>query len=108
VLSSLPLEGNVRELQVLLKRELFTPFSIRSSALDAITRNDHKPVFSEEFPDFKQHRIASEKAYLIRLLQICGGDVAKASKVSKKYRSDLYELFKRHTIQHSDFKNKKE
>ena len=44
--------------------------------------------------------------YLHKLMKACGGKVLKASKVSGRYRADLYELLRRHNIKARDYKDK--
>jgi two-component system, NtrC family, response regulator GlrR len=52
----------------------------------------------------KEARAEFEKAYLIRLLNLCDGKVTKAAVIAGKYRADFYDLLKKHNIKLQDFK----
>ena len=43
--------------------------------------------------------------YLIYLLKLCQGNVSKAAKLAGKYRTDFYDLLKKHGFKTGDFKN---
>jgi len=52
----------------------------------------------------KEARAEFEKAYLIRLLQMCDGKATRAAEIAGKYRADFYDLLKKHEIKVADFK----
>jgi len=52
----------------------------------------------------KAARAEFEKAYLIRLLQMCDGKATRAAEIAGKYRADFYDLLKKHEIKVADFK----
>lgn len=56
-------------------------------------------------PPLKEARNAYEKSYLIHLLEICKGNISNAAKLAGKYRSDFYDLLKKHDLKAEDFKN---
>jgi two-component system response regulator GlrR len=41
---------------------------------------------------------------LIRLLELCEGNVSKAAALAGKYRADLYDLLKKHNISKTSYK----
>ena len=47
-----------------------------------------------------------EKDYLLRLIELTGGNVSKAAALSGKYRADLYELLKKYDLKPSDFRRR--
>ena len=56
------------------------------------------------FKTLKEARAEFEKAYLIRLLQMCDGKATRAAEIAGKYRADFYDLLKKHEIRVADFK----
>jgi two-component system response regulator GlrR len=54
---------------------------------------------------FKQAKSEFEKDYLIRLIQNTRGNVAQAAKIAGKYRADLYDLFKKHSLDPDEFRS---
>jgi two-component system response regulator GlrR len=95
--------GNVREL------ENSVEYAVAMTQQDTITEDfifQTKGVISKEpFKPLKEARDAYEKGYLIHLLEICEGNVSKASKLAGKYRADFYDLLKKHGLRTDDFKN---
>ena len=59
---------------------------------------------SGSLKSLKEARAEFEKAYLIRLLELCDGKAAKAAEIAGKYRADFYDLLKKHEIKLADFK----
>jgi two-component system response regulator GlrR len=109
--------GNVRELEntleyaaTMTQQNVITEELILETAIptDGDTQ-DQPPQISplaEETPlkSIKQARAEFERRYLIRLLEACGGSVAKASEIAEKHRADFYDLLKKHNIKIQDFK----
>jgi predicted HTH domain antitoxin len=52
----------------------------------------------------KEARAEFDRAYLIRLLELCGGSAAKAAQIAGKYRADFYDLLKKRGIKIQDFR----
>jgi two-component system response regulator GlrR len=76
--------------------------------IDAVAHNDAPPpaALAQDGPlkSIKQARAEFERGYLIRLLEACGGSVAKASEIAEKHRADFYDLLKKHNIKIQDYK----
>jgi len=92
--------GNVRELENAIE------FAIAMSEGDTIDEelilpasDSHKPL-----PTLNEARAGFEKTYLRNLLKATGGNISKAAELAGKYRADLYNLLKKHTISPGDFK----
>jgi DNA-binding NtrC family response regulator len=91
--------GNVRELESLLLRE----FLLHESGEELeITVGTPAPAQPEQPPDFKRakaHAVAEfERSYLRRLLAYAGGNISLAARLSRKDRSALNKLVKKHGI----------
>ncbi|HKA34377.1 MAG TPA: helix-turn-helix domain-containing protein, partial [Candidatus Binatia bacterium] len=52
----------------------------------------------------KQAKGAFEKNYLIRLLELSGGNISQAARLAGKYRADFYDLLKKYEINAESFK----
>jgi two-component system response regulator GlrR len=95
--------GNVRELENTIE------YSMAMTHQDVITEDlvlQTKGVTPspEQLRPLKEARDAYEKGYLIHLLEICKGNVTQAAKLAGKYRSDFYDLLKKHNLTTEDFK----
>lgn len=94
--------GNVRELENTIE------YAVAMTKQDTITEDfilQTKGTLTQEpFKPLKEARDAYEKGYLIHLLEICEGNVTKASKLAGKYRADFYDLMKKHNLKSEDFK----
>jgi two-component system, NtrC family, response regulator GlrR len=109
--------GNVRELEntleyaaTMTQQNIITDDLILEAAIPTdIGAQDHEPqtpAQAEQGPlkSIKEARAEFEKGYLIRLLEACGGSVAKASEIAEKHRADFYDLLKKHNIKIQEFK----
>jgi len=94
--------GNVRELENTVE------YAVAMTQQNMITEDNilqPKGAISEEpLKPLKEARDAYEKGYLIRLLEICSGNVSKAAKLAGKYRADFYDLLRKHNLKSEDFK----
>ena len=45
-----------------------------------------------------------EREYLVQLVELTGGNVSQAAKLSGKHRADLYELLKKHDIDPQNYR----
>ena len=107
--------GNVRELEntleyaaTMTQQNIIGEDLILEPAIpsDPVAQ-DHAPQpLADEAPlkSIKQARAEFERGYLIRLLESCGGSVAKASEIAEKHRADFYDLLKKHNIRIQDYK----
>jgi two-component system, NtrC family, response regulator GlrR len=109
--------GNVRELENALEYAItMTQKDVITDDLVLQTKTDNGVAATEEaiqsqllptagsFKTLKVARAEFEKAYLIRLLQMCDGKATRAAEIAGKYRADFYDLLKKHDIRVADFK----
>ena len=93
--------GNIRELRneiesavVMARKDVISEDNILRSYKERIT--PLKP--------FKKAKEDFEKKYLKRLIENADGNITKAAVISGKYRADLYQLFKKHGLNPSEFR----
>ncbi len=110
--------GNVRELEnaleyavTMTQKDVITDdlvLQTRSSngvaSTDEAIQTQLLPTTPGSFKTLKEARAEFEKAYLIRLLQMCDGKATRAAEIAGKYRADFYDLLKKHEIRVADFK----
>ena len=110
--------GNVRELentleyavtmapQNVITDDLVLPTAgghVATAALEDTPQSQAMPVLGA-LKSLKQARTDFEKAYLMRLMEICNGKASKAAEIAGKYRADFYDLLKKHEIKLADYK----
>jgi two-component system response regulator GlrR len=109
--------GNVRELENTLEYAVtMTQQNVITDDLVLQTNGPAAPATVEDtaqshllpvpgaLKSLKEARVEFEKAYLIRLMEICSGKASKAAEIAGKYRADFYDLLKKHEIKLADFK----
>ena len=96
--------GNVRELENTVECAVaMSTQDIVNEDLILQTQNLEKrriKVYKEAKEDF-------EKDYLAQLIDMAQGNVSKAAKLAGKYRADLYELLKKHSLDPANFRVEK-
>jgi two-component system response regulator GlrR len=94
--------GNVRELENTIE------YAVAMTQQDVITEDlilqTKIPISQESTKPLREARDEFEKDYLIRLLELCEGNVTKAAKLAGKHRVDFYDLLKRHGLKTEDFR----
>ena len=93
--------GNVRELENTIES------AMAMATQDVITEDfilQPQRIKVKPFQSFKKAKEEFEKSYLIELIEMANGNMSKAAEISKKYRADLYELFKKHDLKPADFR----
>ena len=97
--------GNVRELEHVIE------YAVAMTQTDIITEDLIllRTASSAEEPwrPLKQAKGVFEKNYLIRLLELSGGNVSQAARLAGKYRADFYDLMRKHGLSVDDFKKGK-
>jgi two-component system response regulator GlrR len=109
--------GNVRELEntleyavTMTQREIIGDELILQSRMSTAAMPSEDAIPAQLLPTpgslktLKEARAEFEKAYLIRLLQMCDGKATRAAEIAGKYRADFYDLLKKHEIRVADFK----
>ena len=109
--------GNVRELEntleyaiTMTQRDIVTDDLVLQTKISSGVATTEEAVQSQllptpgSFKTLKEARAEFEKAYLIRLLQMCDGKATRAAEIAGKYRADFYDLLKKHDIKVADFK----
>jgi two-component system, NtrC family, response regulator GlrR len=93
--------GNVRELENTIE------YAVAMTTQEMVGKDLILQADEMENSDPKSLKDAKnqfEKSYISNLLSVTGGNVSKASKLAGKYRSDFYDLLKKHDLDPSDFK----
>ncbi len=94
--------GNVRELENTLE------YAAAMTREDVITEEfifQPKRLSGEEpLKPLKEARDAFERGYLIKLLHACNGNISEAAELAGKYRTDFYNLLKKHSLNPADFR----
>jgi two-component system response regulator GlrR len=109
--------GNVRELEnsleyaiTMTQRDIIGDELILQTKISTAAAPGEETVPAQLLPmpgshkTLKEARAEFEKAYLIRLLQMCDGKATRAAEIAGKYRADFYDLLKKHEIKVADFK----
>jgi two-component system, NtrC family, response regulator GlrR len=109
--------GNVRELEnaleyaaTMTQRDVITDDLILQTKIGNGVATTEEAIQTQllptpgSFKTLKEARAEFEKAYLIRLLQMCDGKATRAAEIAGKYRADFYDLLKKHEIRVADFK----
>ncbi len=95
--------GNVRELENTIEYG-----AAMTTNQDLITEEyilqTKSETIQETLKPLREARDAFEKNYLTHLLQLCEGNISKASELAGKYRADFYDLLKKHGIKAGDYK----
>jgi len=94
--------GNVRQLFNVVEQCValsLTPI-IPASLVQKALRD--RPL---EILPFNEARQRFERDYLIQVLQITGGNVAHAARLSQRNRTDFYKLLERHNLTPASFKS---
>lgn len=101
VLLTAPWPGNVRQLQNVVEQSvaLATTPIIPTTLVRSALRSGSEAVLS-----FDQARSRFEREYLVRLLQMTGGNVTNAARLAERNRTDFYKLLRRHQIDPALFK----
>jgi two-component system response regulator GlrR len=94
--------GNVRELENTVE------YGVALTQQDVITEDfilqTQADVSQQPLTPLKEAKDAFERNYLIRLLELCEGNVSKAAALAGKYRADFYDLLKKHSISKTSYK----
>ena len=94
--------GNVRELENTVE------YGVALTQQDVITEDfilqTQTDVSQQPLTPLKEAKDAFERNYLIRLLELCEGNVSKAAALAGKYRADFYDLLKKHNISKAGYK----
>ena len=96
--------GNVRELENTIE------YAVAMSTEDIIEADlilTHHDLNNQDLKTLKEAKNAFEKEYLIKALIGSEGNISKAADSAGKYRSDFYDLLKKHGLRITDFKNSK-
>ncbi len=102
VLLEAPWPGNIRQLQNVVEQ------AAALSSTDLIPVNLISSALTEEnvkIPTFDEARFEFGQRYLVRLLQMTGGNVAQAARIAERNRTDFYKILQRHHISPALFKN---
>ena len=96
--------GNVRELENTI--EYATAMTTRDVIIEDLILQS-RTIQESKFNSLKEAKNEFEINYISNLLLLTRGNVSKAAKLAGKYRSDFYDLLKKHNLNPSDFKRTK-
>ncbi len=94
--------GNVRELENSIE------YAVAMTNRDIIGEDlilQAKTVEQGGLKPLKEAKNEFEKKYISSLISLTRGNVSKASRLAGKYRSDFYDLLKKHNLKVADFKS---
>ncbi len=94
--------GNVRELENSIE------YAVAMTNRDIIGEDlilQAKTVEQGGLKPLKEAKNEFEKKYISSLISLTRGNVSKASRLAGKYRSDFYDLLKKHNLKIADFKS---
>ncbi|MDN5872014.1 MAG: sigma 54-interacting transcriptional regulator [Nitrococcus sp.] len=93
--------GNIRQLYNVMEQAaiLSTTPIISHDLVQQALRGD-----TPGLPPFADARRDFERGYLVKLLQITGGNVSRAARLAKRNRTEFYKLLNRHELNPSIFK----
>ncbi|MDY6971964.1 MAG: sigma-54 dependent transcriptional regulator [Thermodesulfobacteriota bacterium] len=97
--------GNVRELENTI--EYAAAMTIRDVIVEDLILHS-RTIQESKFNSLKEAKNQFEVNYISNLLLLTRGNVSKAAKLAGKYRSDFYNLLKKHDLNPSDFKRTKQ
>ncbi|WP_459922879.1 sigma-54-dependent transcriptional regulator [Desulfatiferula olefinivorans] len=97
-----PWPGNVRELENTIE------YAVAMARGPVITADLIDIPMAGKFapPSLRRAKETFEKDYLIRLLEMNGGNVSKAADMAGKYRADFYALLRKHGLAPTDFRKR--
>lgn len=93
--------GNVRELENTIE------YAAAMTTKDVIVEDlilQSRTIQESKVNSLKEAKNQFEVNYISNLLLLTRGNVSKAAKLAGKYRSDFYDLLKKHDLNPSDFK----
>lgn len=96
--------GNVRELKnkvehavIMANKNIITPDNLFTDM----------SIHKNPFYSYKDAKERFEREYLENLLRVSNGSITTASKISNRYRADIYKLIKKHNINPENYKTGK-
>ncbi|MDT0617969.1 sigma 54-interacting transcriptional regulator [Salinisphaera sp. P385] len=98
--------GNIRQLRNMVEHNVALTRA-RVIGADQVRQalvRDGGTVPGEVMPPLKQARESFTRHYLIRLLQITGGNVSRSARLARRNRTEFYKLLGRHGIDPAEFK----
>lgn len=96
--------GNVRQLQNVIE-QCIALTNAPLISLSLVQKSLSGDATSGALPPLREAKRRFEREYLIRLLQITQGNVARAAQLAKRNRTEFYRLLNRHQLNPSSFKS---
>jgi two-component system, NtrC family, response regulator GlrR len=94
--------GNVRELENTI--EYAVAMTTKDVISDELMLQTNKTIEDDKIKPMKKAKNDFERNYICKLMSLTEGNVSTAAKLAERYRSDIYDLLKKHSLQPSDFK----
>ncbi len=96
--------GNVRQLQNVVE-QCIALANAPLISLSLVQKSLSGDAGSSALPPLREAKRHFEREYLIRLLQITRGNVARAAQLAKRNRTEFYRLLNRHQLDPNSFKS---
>lgn len=96
--------GNVRQLQNVIE-QCIALSNAPLISLSLVQKSLSGDTGSGALPPLREAKRRFEREYLIRLLQITRGNVARAAQLAKRNRTEFYRLLNRHQLDPNSFKS---
>lgn len=97
-------KGNIRELEHVIERAVFSSTKEFIQSSDVILPNSASYAHQESFKEAKANVINQfEKSYIQRLLFVHQGNITKAAHAAKKNRRAFWQLIRKHRINVQNF-----
>ena len=102
LLVAAPWPGNVRQLRnVVQQSAVLSPGDVIPASVVALAIDGRR----ESVQPLEIARREFERDYLVRVLRLSGGSVARAAQLAQRNRQDFYKLMKRHSLEPAMFRN---
>ena len=96
-----PWPGNVRELDNRVRQSMISASGTRVYREDILFEDVDK---DRPFKSFREAKQEFEMNYIMNVLRLSGGNVAKAARLARKDRKDFYGVIRRYGIRSKDFR----
>jgi Response regulator containing CheY-like receiver, AAA-type ATPase, and DNA-binding domains len=93
--------GNVRELENTLE---YASAMTTRDVIDEDMILQTRSATASNVISLKEAKFEFERNYITNLMSLTGGNVSRAAKLAGMYRSDVYDLMKKHNLKAADFK----
>jgi two-component system response regulator GlrR len=94
--------GNVRELENTI--EYAVVMATKDVISNELILQTNKTIENDRIKPMRKAKNDFERNYIYKLMSLSEGNVSEAARLAERYRSDIYDILKKHSLQPSDFK----